>query len=231
MYCLGIDTSNKNLCVLISENDCVIAKYNRFQERAHSRLLTSVIERLLDKCRLSVTQMDYLAVVTGPGSFTGIRIGLATVKGLSLSLNKPIISFSSLDLLAFQLQQYKHRLICPLIDAKRQNVYAAFYQSMNNRVCLRSRYFLCSIDELLKKIDKQVIFTGDALAVYKEKIIENNKFEALFADKRFWYSNPDYLAGLCYSLYKRKNIGNATQLTPLYLYPETCTVCRKKRRT
>jgi len=226
MYILGIDTSTKFLCVVIAKDGRVLSHYKRIHERAHGQLLISVIDKLLKKNALAVYDLDCLAVDTGPGSFTGIRIGLATVKGLSMVLKIPVIDIPSLDLLAFSLRD-KYDLICPVIDAKRGYVYSALYQATAGSFKRQGKYFLGNIEKFLKKTKQKVAFTGDALSIYRDQIKRINNSKAIFAPDKFWYPCPDTLAKLSFMLYKKAKIKTADELSPLYLYPDTCTVQKK----
>jgi len=226
MYILSIDTSTKFLCVVIAKDGRLLSYYNRIHERAHNQLLISVIDKLLKKSSLTVYDLDCLAVDTGPGSFTGIRIGLATVKGLSMVLKIPIVNIPSLDLLAFSLRD-KGDLICPIIDAKRGYVYSALYQAASDSLKRQGDYFLGNIEKFLGKTGQKVVFTGDAVSIYRDQIKKIKSSKTIFAKEKFWYPDPLALAQLSFMLYKKKKVKTADELSPLYLYPDTCTVQKK----
>ena len=133
------------------------------------------IENLLKECNLSIDDIDGYVVSKGPGSFTGLRIGMATIKGMSFGNNKPYISISSLDALAYNLISF-NGIICPIMDALRENVYTALYKNNNDSLEKIMDYTALDIDELvnlLKDKNEEVIFVGDGLYKHKKYICDN----------------------------------------------------------
>ena len=120
MIVLSIDSSSKVATVALVNDDTLLGEYVINDKREHSVLLMPMIENLLKDCELTINDLDGFVVSKGPGSFTGLRIGMATVKGLSFGANKPYISLSSLDGLAYNLS-YFSGIICPIMDALREN--------------------------------------------------------------------------------------------------------------
>ncbi len=228
MYCLAVDTSSKFLCVALIKDEQILAQYNRAHDRQHSVLLLSKIEKVLSSCRLSISDIDCLAVDVGPGSFTGLRIGIATVKGLSLALDKPSIGLCSLDLIA-ATQDDTGDIICPVIDAKRQQVYSALYKCSQNKIKRKGGYFLGTMDELLEKVKGKVVFCGDALSLYQDRIKKHRGVRPVLAAEKFWFPSAVSFSRLCYGMYRRKDFKSARQITPLYLYQNTCTVRKRIR--
>lgn len=226
MYCLVIDTSSKFLCVALIKDEQILAQYNKVHDRQHSVVLLPEIERVLSSCRLSIKDIDCLAVDIGPGSFTGLRIGIAAVKGLSLALDKPIIGICSLDLIA-AAQDSSENLICPVIDAKRHQVYSALYKCSQNKIKRKGGYFLGPINELLKKLRGKVIFCGDALALYQVNIKNFRGIQPVWTSEKLWYPLAVSFSKLCHDIYRKKDFKNAQQIAPLYLYQNTCTVRKK----
>ncbi|MDD5746615.1 MAG: tRNA (adenosine(37)-N6)-threonylcarbamoyltransferase complex dimerization subunit type 1 TsaB [Candidatus Omnitrophica bacterium] len=228
MHSLIVDTSGQNLCVAVADNEWVICRYNRPQDRQHGRLLIPTIDAVLRKSGYALADIDCCGVNIGPGSFTGLRIGVATLKGLCLASGKPLIGFSSLDALALRVQE-QARLICPVIDAKRQQVYSALFYSAGNDIRRKGTYFLGPVDVLLKKISGDVIFTGDAIRLYREQLRTGSGGRVEFAPERCWSPDPHSLAKLVYGRWKKKTFISAEKIEPLYLYKNTCTVVRKKK--
>ncbi|MFH2137827.1 MAG: tRNA (adenosine(37)-N6)-threonylcarbamoyltransferase complex dimerization subunit type 1 TsaB [Candidatus Omnitrophota bacterium] len=227
MRYLVIDTSTKFLCVALCQDGRVLRSYNRLQERAHSQLLIVTIDKVLRKCNYSIDDIDFIAVCQGPGSFTGIRIGLAAVKGLSLVSHKPVVGFCSLEALAYNLRN-ENATIYPIIDAKRGQVYSAAYTISNGVIKKTAEYCLSPIEDLMKKINSRVIFTGDAIALFRDIIKAQLNKHALFAKEEFWYPKVSALAKLGIDLYNKKSACSAEKLAPLYLYTDTCTVNKSK---
>lgn len=177
MIVLSIDSSSKVATVALINDETILGEYVLNDKREHSIVLMPMIEKLLDECNLDISDIDGYVVSKGPGSFTGLRIGMATVKGLCLGGNKPYISISSLEALAFSLSHY-NGLICPMMDALRENVYTGLYKCVNGELQTILEPTSMDIDELvslLNEKDEDVIFTGDAINKHKEYIINNYK--------------------------------------------------------
>jgi tRNA threonylcarbamoyladenosine biosynthesis protein TsaB len=231
MLGLAVDTSTKYLCVVLVENGQVIAKYNRIKERLHGQLLIPVIEKIFKDQNRDLAELDFLAVDIGPGSFTGLRIGISAIKGLGFALNIPVIGISSLDLIASNCRENKKTgLICSLIDAKRKQVYAALFKRSSNKLQRQGKYFLGSIDDLLSKIKGPVLFCGDAIDLYRQQIIDRLGDNADFAGQKLWYTDPRAFAGLCFESFKNKKYKKAEDIVPMYLYSNTCTVRKKTKK-
>lgn len=183
MKILSIDTASKICAVAILEDDKLIKEIKIDNGLTHSEKLMPIIKQILDETNLSLKNIDLLVCDKGPGSFTGIRIGVATVKAFTDSLQIPAIGISSLETLAYNIKE--EGLICSLIDAKNSNVYFSLYELKDNTYTLIKKHLSDSIDnvlEILKKYDKPITFVGDGATVNKEIItntIQNAKFTTL----------------------------------------------------
>jgi tRNA threonylcarbamoyl adenosine modification protein YeaZ len=175
MIVLSIDSSSKVATVALLKDDILLGEYVLNDKKEHSVILMMLIENLLKECNLLVDDIDAYVVSKGPGSFTGLRIGMATIKGMSFGSNKPYISLSSLDGLAYSLSAFSG-IICPIMDALRENVYTGLYKMINGKLTTILEPTSMDIDkllELLKEKDEEVIFTGDGLIKHKEFITDN----------------------------------------------------------
>lgn len=175
MIILSIDSSSKVATAALLNNDEVLGEHVLNNKREHSVLLMPMIENLLKDCNLTVNDIDGYVVSKGPGSFTGLRIGMATIKGLSFGSSKPYISISTLDALAYSLINFKG-IICPIMDALRENVYTGLYKNSNGQLESIIEPTPMDIDELvatLKEKNEDVIFTGDAVSKHKDYIKEH----------------------------------------------------------
>ena len=128
MKILGIDTSTKFLNVALLDGDTIKASFCDKGELRHSSLIIPAIDMVLKKSKLSLKNLDAISLSIGPGSFTGLRIGVTTCKAINLALGIPIVSVATLDAIAYNFTDEKDRLLCPVIDAKKQMVYASFYK-------------------------------------------------------------------------------------------------------
>ena len=199
MKILGIDTSSKRCTVCILEDNNVIIELHSDDEKTHSQTLMPLIDEMFKKTDLSLKDIDMLACCVGPGSFTGIRIGISTAKAFADVYNFKTFGVSSLEGLAYNIKEeisllhtssaaktgsspenskdckdYTNQnislVICSLIDAKNENVYYGLFDENYNKI---EELSTCSIDELidkLKKLNKPIAFVGDGALAYKEKL-------------------------------------------------------------
>ena len=133
MIVLSVDSSSLVTTVALLKDEFVLGEYTLNFKREHSVILMEKIEMLLNDCQIDISEVDGFVVSKGPGSFTGLRIGMATIKGLSMGANKPYVSISSLDALANSLITFDG-IICPIMDALRDNVYTALYKNIDSKL-------------------------------------------------------------------------------------------------
>jgi tRNA threonylcarbamoyladenosine biosynthesis protein TsaB len=175
MKVLAIESSAITASVAIAEENRLICEYTSNYKKTHSQTLMPMIEEITNMVELDLDELDLIAVANGPGSFTGLRIGVATAKGLAHTLDIPIISVSTLDALAYNIG-FTDKLICPLMDARRNQVYTALYRYENNEFNKIQGDIAVPIEEIISKIKelgKQVIFVGDGISPNLE-YIQNN---------------------------------------------------------
>lgn len=221
MKILAIDTTTKFLTIAIYI-DGKVGEYNLEVGRHLSNLITLSIKRVLDAVNLEVKDIDYFACGLGPGSFTGIRIGVATIKGLSWIRNKPVIGISTLDILAQNVKDTDKQII-PVIDAKRNLVYSAIYKKKSGLLKRIGAYLLVSKEELCKRAGKNSIILGDAISLYGDSFVKNIK-GAQILDKDYWYPKAHNLIALTLEKIKAKKFKDAFNIKPIYLYPKECQI-------
>ena len=180
---LLIETATKSCSVsLSSENKIIACKEEVNKQYSHAEKLTVFITELFKTQDFSIKDLDAIAVSKGPGSYTGLRIGISTAKGLCYALDIPLISVSTLRAMAFRMAQKEESdLYCPMIDARRMEVYNAFYNSTNKEI----RGIQADIIEAhsyQKELDKKVLFFGDGAQKCKQIIQHPN---AKFLDDIF----------------------------------------------
>ena len=223
MKILAVDTSSRNCSVSIVEVDKnkninVIAQGNNDDERTHSVKLMPMIDNMFKTSNLSLDNIDLLACCLGPGSFTGIRIGVGTVLAFKDSLNIPCIGISSLQALAYNIND--NGIICSLIDAKNNNVYFGVFEKKNNIVTQLEEFSFKTIDEIIPILQKynKIIFVGDGSTLYQNKIKSEVKYDnIIFADTAKNDANSVSIAISAYSKYKNGESGDTHVLSPLYL--------------
>lgn len=234
MNIFAIDTSSKYFSLVIAKDTKILASVFKPYAKELSRKIMPAIDKALRESGVSLKQIDYFAIGLGPGSFTALRIGLATLKGLAFPFNKPVVGVVSLDVAAnsqgITKKSITEGLVCPIIDAKRSLVYSAIYSLKNGQLRRKSRYFLLAVDELLKKIkrDGKVIFSGDGLLLYRNDIEKGLGLSAGFVDERFWYPEPASLLACAREKIKNKEFSPLDKIVPLYLYPKECQIVNKQ---
>jgi tRNA threonylcarbamoyladenosine biosynthesis protein TsaB len=220
MKILGVDTSTKFLCLSVYD-DGKICEYNIELEKKHSKLLLLVVKSVLEALSWDIADIDYFACGIGPGSFTGVRIGVTAIKGLSFCLKKPVLGISTLDILAGNAN--REGIIVPAIDAKRSLIYCGIYRNSSGILKRLSPYMLLPKEEFLKKIKANSVILGDAITLYKEDFLKNIK-GATILDKDYWYPKGRNIIHFALQQIKEKKFNNAFNLKPSYLYPKECQV-------
>ncbi len=227
MNLLAIETSTRHYSVAVFSKGKIIAQKNLELKQLLSDSMIPSIDSVLKKARLPLPKLNGFAVGLGPGSFTSLRVGLATVKAMSFALKKPVVGIVSLDVLAMNALPQNGEDICVVCDAKRSMVYGALYGQNKGSLKLKTKYLLCPVDELLKKIKKPTLFVGDGIKLFKEQITGHMKSASLnaqFLDEKDWYPRAANLAVLAAKRFEAKKFDNANKLIPLYLYPDDCQV-------
>src|SRR5512141_2285027 len=159
MLILGIETSTKTGSVAVVSEHGVIAQYSLNIEVTHSERLMATVDRVLKDTGLSLAAMDGYAVAVGPGSFTGLRIGISTVKGLALATGKPIAAVPTLLALAWNVPHAAYP-VCPLLDARKNEVYAALYNLDSGVPVPKMPETVIALSSLAAQISGKTIFTG-----------------------------------------------------------------------
>lgn len=218
MKILAIDTSGSNCSVAIIDDEKIISDFNLNTGTTHSQNLMPMLEQIQSFTNIELKDIDAIACCIGPGSFTGIRIGIATVKGIALSLNKPVVAVSSLDGLAYNIP-YFDGTICSIIDAKNENVYSGIY-SFGQMPSLKQGYISDSIFTLienLKNVDDKIFFIGDGSIAYHDKLKDAFGENAFFAPTHLNTQFATSIARAAISDAKLNKFISCDELTPLYL--------------
>lgn len=213
MIVLSVDTSTQNACAAVMSHNGLIAEYTISNKKTHSQNIMPMIDDMMKKADLTMDMIDAFAVTVGPGSFTGLRIGMATVKTFSQVKKKPIVGVSTLEALA-EAHILTDKLICPIIDARREDVYNALYK---NGQCIQKERAI-NICDLLDEIKGQhVIFTGDGAIAYRDIIEEKMGKDAIFSPVSL---NSTRGANVCQVALKKLDKGISDDpytLNPVYL--------------
>jgi tRNA threonylcarbamoyladenosine biosynthesis protein TsaB len=216
MRILGIDTSTMIAGVGIVEEDEVLVDLKFDVKITYSEVLLSTIELALRTIGFKPENLDGFAISIGPGSFTGLRIGLSTVKGLCFASGKPLASVPSLDALAAQSLFCKYQVI-PLLDAKKSEVYAAIYDTGAGEPRRKSEYFVVDIKTLVENIGGESLFVGPGAGVYQNDLIQQLGDKAHFAWGEQSLPSGASVARLGRSKISSGQIEDITDLEPMYI--------------
>ncbi|MET3700118.1 tRNA threonylcarbamoyladenosine biosynthesis protein TsaB [Bacillus oleivorans] len=190
MNVLAIDTSNYALGIAIINDKKVIGEYITNMKKNHSIRVMPAIQRLLEDCDLSPMDLDKIVVAHGPGSYTGVRIGVTIAKTLAWTLKIPLVGVSSLEILAAD-HLFFPGIICPLFDARRSQVFTGIYRYEDGRLNLILGDQLLLLPDLLNELKKRnecVLFVGNDVELHQERIVEELGEKANFAP--FTHQNP-----------------------------------------
>ena len=228
MNVLGIETSTNTGSVAIVSEDGVVAQYSLNIEMTHSERLMSTVDRVLRDTGLAVHDLGGFSVAIGPGSFTGLRIGLSTVKGLALVTGKPIAAVPTLQALAWNLP-YSAYPVCPLLDARKNEVYAALYRFAGTTLVQVLPETAMPISRLAEQISEKVVFTGEGSRIYRNGIQQVFGERAVFAPHSAILPSGAKVAEIGLEMIKRGNQTEPDRLTPLYIRRPEAEVAWEKR--
>lgn len=230
MKILALDSSGLAASAAIWENDALLAEYTTNYKKTHSQTLLPMMEELRRMVDLDLDTIDAIAVASGPGSFTGLRIGAATAKGLGLALEKPIVEVPTLEGLAYNMCGCgADALVCPMMDARRNQVYAGIYEFVESGDFSELHAVVpqaaLDVEELLAKINaagerfpgKRVIFLGDGAAVHRETLRRKARVPHLFAPANHNFQRAASVAALGAVYYRKGKAVSAAQHRPEYL--------------
>lgn len=233
MKILAIDSSGIVASVAIVDNETLVAEYTINHKKTHSQTLLPMINEISKMTELELDTVDAIAIAGGPGSFTGLRIGSATAKGLGLALEVPVINVPTMDAMAYNLYGIDG-LICPIMDARRQQVYTGIYSFENKQFRTIMEQCPMDITELVGKLnsmDKNVTFTGDGIDSYGNIVSENIKVPFEFAPVHLNRQRAGALAALAIRYAKDGKFETAAEHRPEYLRLSQAERERKERET
>lgn len=219
MKVLGIDTSTSCGSVGLIDDESIISEYLLNIPVTHSERLLGAIELILKEARFAIGDLDGWALSLGPGSFTGLRIGVSTVKGLAFATQKPVAGVSTLDVLAHQISPTPY-LICPILDARKGEVYTAFYRyEEGNDLKRQSAYQAIKPEELIKKIQERTIFIGDGVRTYGEYLRNSLASLAISPPPPLNLPHGSVVAKLGLEILRKGECLDLATFTPLYVRP------------
>ncbi len=229
MKILAIDSSGQTASVAVWEDDLTLAEFSIHAKMTHSQTLLPMLEAVREKIELDMETIDAIAVTSGPGSFTGLRIGSATAKGFGFALNKPIVPVPTLEGLAYNLYG-TDRIVCPLMDARRSQTYTGLYKftadgangyDMNVikeqcAVAIEEILGICN-EQVSKENGGGVVFLGDGVPVFREEIERLLTVPYSFAPAHMNRQRAAAVAALAAKYYRQGKVRTAAEYTPEYL--------------
>ena len=219
MKILAIESSGLTASIAVLENDTLLGEYTMTYKKTHSQTLLPMLDELVKMIELDLNTIDAIAISMGPGSFTGLRIGSATAKGLGLALDKPIIPVPTVDALAYNLWG-TDKQICPLMDARRQQVYTGLYTFEQGQLTTKISQCAVDIHEIIEKINEtgqDVIFLGDGVSVFADDIKEHLTVPYTYAPATCNRQRAASVAVLGAVLYEKGIVESAKEHKPDYL--------------
>ena len=216
MKILAVDTATQSCSVAVTNGGALCAELTTVRNQTHSKHLMGLIHSVLEIAGFSVADLDGLAVTVGPGSFTGLRIGISTIKGFAHALDKPVVGVSSLKALAWQCAAPAY-LICPLIDARKGEVYCATYCLSGNQLIQQTGARAMSPEAFLAEIKTPCIFIGSGAQLYHHRIDTALGSLAHFVPGEQNIIRASSVAILSMPRFEAKDTEEAAELLPHYI--------------
>ena len=233
MKILGLDSSGLVASAAIVEDGILLAEYTTNYKKTHSQTLLPMLDEVAKMIELDMNTIDAIAVAGGPGSFTGLRIGSATAKGLGLALKKPLIHIPTLEGLAYNFC-HTSAIVCPIMDARRRQVYTGIYRFEGSKLIALEDQMAIGIEELGEKLrayDEEIIFLGDGVPVFKNDLTENIMAgkNISFAPAHMNRQSAAALGTLAIQYFEEGKIETAAEHQPDYLRVSQAERERKER--
>ena len=223
MKILALDTSTKFLTLGLYEGG-KFYDYNIDLGRRHSSLLAPTIKRVIGALGWKIQDIDYFACGLGPGSFTGLRIGVSTIKGMAFGRTQPVVGISTLDILARNAPgELNRKRIIPVLDARRGLLYYSIYAKVNGRLRRMIPYRLARKNEFSKDVRSGSIILGDGLKCCLDEL-HRCSLGITLLDEDYWYPKANQLVRLAQERIKEGKFCDSSKIKPIYLYPKECQI-------
>ena len=219
MKLLAIDSSGLVATVAVMDEEQVIAEYSINYKKTHSQTLVPMLDEMMKMLEFDLKEIDYIATAGGPGSFTGLRIGAATVKGLAFALNVPVVSVKTVDALSMNGYAFDG-VICPMMDARREQVYTGLYEFIDGNHSIIKEQCAVPVAEIVDAINalgKKVMFLGDGVPVYKDIIEANIEVPYVYAPPHMNRQRASALGTLALNYIKDGLVTTGEEFSPDYL--------------
>lgn len=216
MLLLSIDTSTRGCSVAVHKDSVLLSSYDLFTDRSSSAMLTTLIKNAVEQAGYNLNDLDAIAVGKGPGSYTGLRVGVSTAKGLCFALDKPLIAINTLEAMSLQVIPFfaKDMLFCAMIDARRMEVYASVFDAENN-IILQTKAIIMDENSFVDLLqDRKIVFFGDGADKCKKLLSENPN--AIFINQEIRPS-AQTVGQLAIQAFTNNNFEDLASFEPYYL--------------
>lgn len=231
MILLGIDSSTTVATVALANRDRILGEYSIDDKNTHSQKLMVMVESLLEQTGVDIGDVDLFAVSKGPGSFTGLRIGVATVKSFAYALDKEIVGVSALGVIAENHRHFRGTVV-PMMDARNKRVFTAAYSGDGRVLSELMREDAMGLEELFKVLDGlegDILFAGDGCRVYRTEIEERFASRAIFSENHLNTPRGASLCTLAFEKYDAGELEDYFTMKPEYLRDSQAEQQRKSR--
>jgi tRNA threonylcarbamoyladenosine biosynthesis protein TsaB len=216
MKILAVDTATRSCSVAVVEEGYLLAEMTTARQQTHSKHLMEMINRVMELSDLTLSELDGFAVTRGPGTFTGLRIGISSVKGLATASGKPVVGISSLESLAVQASFFPN-LICPLIDARRGEVYFSRYRFQHGQLKKEADEKVFPPEKAVFDLNETCLFIGDGALLYQKMISNKMGKFAFFASSFQNIIRASTVASLSINRFKKGDTDDVGQFVPHYI--------------
>ncbi len=231
MKILAFDSSSEVLSIALFDSEKKIADFEAPLFTRHSAMLAPSLDIILKSHGLRLKDIDCLVVGLGPGSFTGLRVGVTTAKVFAYALGKKLVGIPSFEAIACLGGDHWEGTLAVLLDAKKDKLYAALYESKKRKIKMIKKPFLTDIKSVLATSKKPALFLGSGALLHRERIAAALKGRhRINEEKQKLFPKAEALVKLALPLIERKKFSDPWRLEPLYLHPRDCNAIRKKLR-
>ena len=215
MKVLGIETSGLVGNLAVCDGNRVVARKSYGKNFSHGKEIISSLESLFNEAKWEPGDIDLIAVSTGPGSYTGLRVGVTCAKTLAYGLGKPVIDVPTLDVLVENVKDNSAKTICPVLDAKRKSVYACIYERSGNESRKSTDFLIISAGDLIEILPESTLIFGDGIAPYRDIFTQKNL--TIVVDEKLCIADAADVARLGLERYEQGIRCEINALAPLYL--------------
>lgn len=219
MKILALDTSTSVATVAVIDDNRLLGEFFINHKKTHSQKLMPMVKRIMDELEIIPQEIDIFASSTGPGSFTGLRIGVTTVKAIAYAADRPVVSVPTLDALAYNILM-GNCMVCPIMDARNKQVYTALYRCKDDCMERITEYLGIPVDDLIQLIkekNEKVVFVGDAVEIYREYFKGILGGLSAFAPGNVCFPRASSVAYIAHKMASEGSSQNSYEMIPFYL--------------